>query len=129
MDILRQKIKADKKLVVAENLNLTDAEGTAFWPVYEAYQKELQQINQRLVTTIEAYADAYNKGPVANDTAKKLLDDALAIDDAEAQARKATVAKAMAVLPAMKAARYIQIENKIRAAIRYELAAAIPLVQ
>ena len=129
MDILRQKIKADKKLVVAENLNLTDAEGTAFWPVYEAYQKELQQINQRMVTTIEAYAAAYNKGPVANDTAKKLLDDAIAIDDAEAQARKATVAKAMAVLPAMKAARYIQIENKIRAAIRYELAAAIPLVQ
>ena len=39
------------------------------------------------------------------------------------------MAKAMAVLPAMKAARYIQIENKIRAAIRYELAAAIPLVQ
>ena len=129
MDILRQKIKADKKLVVAENLALTDAEGTAFWPVYEAYQKDLQGINQRLATTIEAYAAAYNKGPVANDTAKKLLDEVLAIDDAEAAARKATVAKAMAVLPAMKAARYIQIENKIRAAIRYELAAAIPLVQ
>ena len=129
MDILRQKIKADKKLVVAENLALTDAEGTAFWPVYEAYQKDLQGINQRLATTIEAYAAAYNKGPVANDTAKKLLDEMLAIDDAEAAARKATVAKAMAVLPAMKAARYIQIENKIRAAIRYELAAAIPLVQ
>ena len=119
MDILRQKIKADKKLVVAENLALTDAEGTAFWPVYEAYQKDLQGINQRLATTIEAYAAAYNKGPVANDTAKKLLDEVLAIDDAEAAARKATVAKAMAVLPAMKAARYIQIENKIRAAIRY----------
>ena len=129
MDILRQKIRADKKLVVAENLQLTDAEGAAFWPVYEAHQKELQAINQRLAATIEAYAAAYNKGPVANDTAKKLLDDAMAIDDAEAQLKKATAAKAMAVIPAMKAARYIQIENKIRAIIRYELAAAIPLVQ
>ena len=35
MDILRQKIKADKKLVVAANLQLTDAEGKAFWPVAE----------------------------------------------------------------------------------------------
>ena len=129
MDILRQKIKADKKLVVAENLNLTDAEGAAFWPVYEAHQKELQVINERLAKMIEAYAAAYNKGPVANDTAKKLLDDAMAIEDAEAQLKKATAAKAMAVIPAMKAARYIQIENKIRAIIRYELAAAIPLVQ
>ena len=129
MEILRQKIKSDKKLLVAQNLNLTDAEGAAFWPVYEAYQKELQQINGRLTATINAYADAYNKGPVANDAAKKLIDEALAIDDAELQLKKAAIPKVMAALPAMKAARYIQIENKIRAAIRYELAASIPLVQ
>ena len=62
MDILRQKVKADKKLVVAENLMLTEAEGAKFWPVYDAYQKELQQINERLKAVILAYADAYNKG-------------------------------------------------------------------
>jgi|SRR5579872_1774990 len=129
MDILREKIKGDKKLLVAQNLNLTDAEGAAFWPVYDAYQKDLQQINQRLAAAINAYADAYNSGPVANETAKKLLDEMLAIDEAEIQLKKATAAKAVAALPAMKAARYIQIENKIRAAIRYELAANIPLIQ
>ena len=129
MDILRQKVKADKKLVVAENLKLTEAEGAAFWPVYDAYQKDLQQINQRLVAAIKAYADAYNKGPVTNEAAKKLLDDAVAIDDAEAKLKSASVPKVMAVLPATKAARYVQIENKIRAALRYELAAGIPLVE
>jgi hypothetical protein len=97
--------------------------------VYEAYQKDLQQLNQRLTAVIESYATAYNKGPVANDVAKKLLDEAVAIDDAEAKAKSALVPKVVGVLPAAKAARYIQIENKIRAAIRYELAAGIPLVQ
>ena len=129
MEILRQKIKADKKLVVAQNLGLTDTEGVAFWPVYESYQKDLQQINQRLAAAIEAYASAYNKGPVTNETAKTLLDEALAIDDAEVQLKKSVLPKIMAALPATKAARYIQIENKIRAAIRYELAASIPLVK
>ena len=129
MEILRQKIKADKKLVVAENLNLTDAEGKAFWPVYDAYQKDLQQINQRLAAAILAYADAYNKGPVTNEVAKKLLDEALAIDEAEAKLKSAAVPKILAALPATKAARYIQIENKIRAVVRYELAANIPLVE
>jgi hypothetical protein len=129
MDILRDKIKADKKLVVAENLALTDAEGTAFWPVYYAYQKDLQAINQRLTATILAYADAYNKGPVTNETAKKLLDEALAIEDAEAKLKTAVVPKVLAVLPATKAVRYIQIESKIRALVRYELAAGIPLVK
>jgi len=129
MDILRQKIKADKKLVVAQNLMLTDAEGAAFWPVYDAYQKDLQQINQRIGAVVTAYAAAYNKGPVTNDVAKKLLDEALAVDDAEAKLKGSYVPKILAALPAMKAARYIQIENKIRAAIRYELAAGIPLVE
>jgi hypothetical protein len=129
MDILVQKVKADKKLVVAQNLELSDAEGAKFWPVYDAYQKDLQQINQRLAAAIQAYADAYNKGPITDESAKKLLDQALAVDDAEAKLKTALVPKVMAVLPAMKAARYIQIESKIRAALRYELAAGIPLVQ
>jgi hypothetical protein len=129
MEILRQKIKADKKLVVAQNLQLTDAEGTAFWPVYDAYQKDLAQVNQRLGAVIVAYANAYNKGPVGNDVAKKLLDEALAVDDAEAKLKSSYVPKILATLPATKAARYIQIESKIRAAIRYELADGIPLVQ
>jgi hypothetical protein len=129
MEILRQKVKADKKLVVAANLGLTDAEGAKFWPVYDAYQKDLQQINQRMTATILAYADAYNKGPVSNDVAKKLLDEAGAIDDAEAKLKSSLVPKVLATLPAAKAARYIQIENKIRALVRYELAANIPLVQ
>ena len=97
--------------------------------MYNAYQKDLQQINQRLGATIQAYAAAYNKGPVTNDAAKKLLEEAQAIDDAEAKLKSASAPKILAALPATKAARYIQIENKIRAAIRYELAASIPLVQ
>jgi hypothetical protein len=129
MEILRQKIKADKKLVVAANMELTDAEGKAFWPVYDAYQKDLQQINDRLKKAIVEYADAYNKGPVSNETAKKLLAESLAIDEAEVKLRQSYVPKLEAVLPEAKAARYLQIENKIRAAIRYELAGGIPLVK
>jgi Spy/CpxP family protein refolding chaperone len=129
MDILRQKVKADKKLLVAQNLSLTDAEAAAFWPVYDAYQKELQPINDRMAATIMAYAKAYNAGPVTNDTAKMLIEQSAAIDAAEATLKTSSQAKILAALPATKAARYIQIENKIRAMIRYELAANIPFVQ
>ncbi len=52
----------------------------------------------------------------------------MAIDEAETKLRSSLVPKVMAVLPGSKAARYIQIENKIRALVRYELAAGIPLV-
>ena len=129
MEILRQKVKADKKLVVALNMGLTEAEGKAFWPLYDAYQKDLGQINERLRKTIGAYADAYKKGPVPNETAKKLLDDALDIEEAEVTLKRSYVPKLEKALPTAKVARYLQIETKIRALVRYELAANIPLVE
>ena len=78
--ILMQKIKADKKLLVAENMALTDAENQVFWPQYDAYQKELDQINHRLISVIKEYADAFNKGPIPNDTSTKLMHDFLATE-------------------------------------------------
>ena len=129
MEILRQKIKADKKLVVAANMQLNDAEAKGFWPVYESYQKDLTAINERLAKLILGYADAYNKGPVSDATAKKLLSEYLAIEEAEVKLKRSYVPKLEKALPEAKVARYLQIENKIRAIVRYELADNIPLVE
>jgi hypothetical protein len=128
MQILRDKVKADKKLLVAANMELTDAEAKGFWPVYEAYQKDLQALNERLKKTILSYADAYNNKTLTDEKAKQLADEAIAIDEQEIRMRKACAAKLASILPGKKAARYLQIENKVRAALRYELAGAIPLV-
>jgi hypothetical protein len=129
MQILAQKIKADKKLVVAANMQLTEEEAKGFWPVYESYQKDLAAINKRLAGVIMGYADVYNKGPVSDEAAKKLINQAIAVDEAELKLKRSYVPKLEKVLPGLKVARYIQIENKIRAVIRYELAAQIPLVE
>lgn len=130
MEIFMQKIKADKKLLVASNMGLTDAEGKDFWPLYDAYQKDLQQVNEQLGKTIDAYAEAYNqgKGTVSNDTAKKLLDEAISVEEQEVKLKRTYAEKVGKVLPAAKTARYIQIENKIRAVIKFQLAQQIPLV-
>ena len=129
MQILRDKVKADKKLVVAANMELTNDEAKAFWPVYEGYQKDLQSLNERLKKTILSYADGYNNNTLTDDKAKQLADEVVAIDEQEIKMRKACAAKLTPVLPGKKVARYLQIESKIRAALRYELAGGIPLVQ
>lgn len=128
MPILLEKVRADKKLLIATNMALTEQEAVAFWPVYEAYQKDLAALNDRIRNMIKSYANAYNQGAVADDAAKKLLDEALAIEASELEMKRSYVAKFGKVLPAAKVARYYQIENKIRAAVKYDLAGGIPLV-
>lgn len=128
MEILKQKLKADKKLLVASNMELTDAEAKQFWPVYESYQKDLEAVNQQLGKTIMEYADAFNKGSISNDTAKKLLGEALSVEEQETKLKRTYAEKLEKVIPATKVARYIQMETKIRSLIKFEMAQQIPLV-
>jgi hypothetical protein len=129
MQILRDKIKADKKLLVAKNMDLTESEAQAFWPVYEQYQQQLANFNQRIVKLIESYAAAYRANSMTDEAAKKLIGEFVAIERGEAAVKEFFVPKLRQVLPPKKVARYLQIENKIRAALKYELAGEIPLVQ
>jgi len=127
LEILMQKVKADKKLLVANNMDLTDAESRKFWPIYDAYQQDLQQINQRLGSTIVEYAEAYNSGPLPDSKAEKLMNQVLDAEEAEVKLKQSYAEKLEGVIPERKVARYIQIENKIRAAVYGVLAEQIPL--
>jgi hypothetical protein len=129
MQILLEKVKADKKLLVAANMELTESEAKGFWPVYEEYQKELTAIYQRIGKLIESYAAEYRAKTLTDEKAKTLVDEMVAIDQADGGLQASYVPKLSKVLPPKQVARYLQIENKIRAAVKYELAKGVPLVQ
>jgi hypothetical protein len=127
MQIVLEKVKADKKLLVAENMQLTEAEGKAFWPVYEQYQAELFLIRARTAKLIADYTAAYDT--MTNSMAKRLLDESMTIEALRLKLNRAYLSKFRTVLSNVKVARYYQIENKINAALYYEFAANIPLVK
>ena len=127
MQIVREKVRADKKLLVAENMQLTEAEAKTFWPVYEQYQDELFLLRTRTVKLINDFADAYEK--MSNETAKRLMDEFITIENLGPKLRQAYLPKFRKVLPEVKVVRYYQIENKIQAALFYEFAENIPLMK
>jgi hypothetical protein len=129
LEIMHEKLKADKKLIVAKYMELTESEAKKFWPVYEEYQKDLQKIDQRLLHLLQSYAADYRDKSLTDEKAKQLLDEWIAIDNDDAKRRAAYVPKVMKVLPAKKAARYLQIENEYRILLKYDLAVTVPLVQ
>lgn len=115
--------------VYVDQLDLSEAEGQKFWPVYDAYAAATKEHNDKLLALIKRYAAAYNAGPVDEATAKALMNDALALDRAECKLRDDTMKKAMKALPATKAAMFFQIDNKVRATLRFDLALQIPLIE
>ena len=126
--ITLQKIRSDKKYVVSQNMQLTDAEAAAFWPVYEDYQTSLHKLNGRTVDLIKEYADMYNSQTITDASATKLLDKQTEIETEELALKKSIIAKLRKVLPGVKVTRFIQIENKLRLIIKSQFAKEIPLI-
>ena len=129
MEVLRQRLKDGKKLVVAQAMQLSENEAPGFWPVYEAYQVDLGALNARLGQLIKAYAAAYRTDTVTDEKAQAFIEEILKIEQAEVDLSRAHVPKLAAVLSAVKVARYLQVENKIRTLLKYELAGEIPLAK
>lgn len=129
MQILREKLKADKKLVIAANMALTEKEAKGFWPLYEEYQKELHKINDSIAMILVGYSKEYTANTLTDEKARALLDRSFGVEEAEIKLKRAFVPKLSKVLPGIKVARYMQIENKIRAIVKYEIAGEVPLAQ
>ena len=127
LQLVLEKIKADKRLLVAENMQLTDAEAKAFWPVYDQYQNELFLIRVRTGKLINDYVATYET--MTNATAQRLLDESMTIETLRLKLNKAYLPKFRKVLPQTKVVRYYQIENKINAVLYYELSTNVPLVK
>jgi polyhydroxyalkanoate synthesis regulator phasin len=123
---LRAEIRADRQAVVMANLVLTDAEGQAFWPLYREYQGEMAKVGDRLQKLIQDYAVTYETATA--EQAKAMVDEMLSIQRAELKVKETYLPKFRKVLPEIKVAQLFQIENKIDAIIKIELAASIPLI-
>ena len=124
-ELAREAIHANKKLVVAANMNLNTNEKEGFWAVYEDYQKDLGKILERTVALIEDFA--VNFETLSDAKASELLDSYLKIEADTVKLKKSYLGKFKKILPAQKVVRYYQIENKIDAIIDYDLVDKIPL--
>ena len=123
--VLLARIQADKKGVVEKSLNLTPAEAKKFWPLYETFQRELEVPQRAHTRALLDYIAAERSLTDAN--AKRISEQVLAASLEEARLNQKHFKQLLKVLPASKAARYMQIENKIQAVVRFEAAKAIPL--
>ena len=122
-----QRIQADRAGIVLRSMELTPEETKKFTPLYEKFQKELAPSRKQQGRAILDYVNADAK--INNANAQRLATEVITADLQQARLREKHFKQLLKVLPARKAARYMQIENKIDAVMRYETAQLIPLVQ
>ena len=125
IEVLRGILKADRKVVIAEAMQLTEAESATFWPHYREYRAEMDKLGDGIVKLVLEYADAYPNVP--EDRAEKLLKDYLALEKDLVKVRAKHLKRIAKVLPASKVLRFAQLENRLDLALRLQMASAVPL--
>jgi hypothetical protein len=125
--LLLETIRANRRALVAVNLDLSADEAAKFWPLYERYQEEMNAIGDRLARIVEDYTAHF--GDLSNERALQLVEDHLSAEADRVKVRRTYLPEFAKVLPGRTVARFYQIENKMDAVLRYDLAATIPVIE
>jgi hypothetical protein len=126
-ELTRDELQLERKRIVAENLQLSEPEAAAFWPVYDKYAAEQRAVNDDLIATLDAFSKEYDT--LSDARAKELLAESLAYREDRNDLKKRWMKRFSKVLPGKQLARFYQVDNKLDTLLDALLAASVPLVK
>ena len=125
LEVTRQAIESQRRVLVSGALPLTDAEADAFWPLYDDYEKERRSLDE---SANKLMADFLASAASLTDAqAKAMVEKALEIEAGKLRVRQAWLGRMLKAIPPRKVARFYQIDNKLDAVVRADLAKQVPL--
>jgi len=127
IQFVRSLTAAERQATLARAVVLTDEESQQFWPLYRAYRAEVASLDDQTVTLIRDYADNY--ASLTGDKAKQLTETWLDIEKKRLAAKQKYVKKYEKVLPGLKVARVMQVENRLDLLVQLRLVQNVPLVK
>jgi hypothetical protein len=122
-------INLERQEIINQNMHLSNDEERGFWSLYNEYRLTMNEVGKRKAKLITDYADRVNTGNLSDAEALRLLKEFISIAHSKLTRKEEYISKFQKVLPPKKVALFFQIENKIDAALNFNLASGIPLVK
>lgn len=127
LELSRDVLKVEKKAAVADVMLLAEAESQPFWNLYNEYEGKLYEVQNKRIAIIKDFAENYET--LGDVKADELWKSYMKYNKELLKLKTAYYAKFKKILPAGKAARFMQIENKIETLINAQLVLEIPLIE
>lgn len=125
--VTRSDIQADRQAIVSHNMKLTDAQASAFWPVYREYRNELAKQGDRIVKLVSDYGAAYDT--LTDAQATSMMTEYMSIQKDTLKVKDKYISKFSGVLPPKLVMRFYQIENKIDTILMAGAVDGVPLAK
>jgi hypothetical protein len=125
VDLLRKDIRSQKKQIIAENMELSDAEAEKFWPVYDQYAAELSKIYDVKIALLKDYADNYSS--MTGEQAESYIRKRAEVEQSIMQLRLKYMPAFRRVLSGRETALFYQLDWRLGLAIDVQLI-QVPLI-
>jgi hypothetical protein len=123
--LLRQDLRAKKMQVIGQDMSLSDTEAQKFWPIYNHYVKDLQEVNNQKYALLKQYAQMW--ATMTDQDAMIYVRNWLEADGQAQALRLKYVPVVNQVLPGKKAATFFQLDRRLNMIIDLQLFSEIPL--
>jgi Spy/CpxP family protein refolding chaperone len=125
--LLRKDIRSLKKQIIAENLELTEAEAQQFWPIYDRYTAEMVKIFDQKFDAIKKYSDNYDS--LTDEQADAYIKGRASAEESLLQLRLKYIPVFRKILSGKTAARFIQLDWRLGLIADLQLAALAPIIE
>ena len=125
IELLRKDVRSQKKQIIAENMNLSDAEAEKFWPVYDQYAAALSRIYDTKIALLNDYAENYSS--MTGEQAENYIRKRAEVEQSIMQLRLKYVPAFRKVLSGRETALFYQLDWRLGLAIDVELV-QVPLI-
>jgi Spy/CpxP family protein refolding chaperone len=127
IEAVKSNIKTERKAIIIQSMNFTEAESAAFWPVYNEFEIELEKLANNRVKNIKEYAINYEK--MTDKKAEELIKNSLKFQEDRVSLNKKYYNKFAKVLTPITAAKYMQLENQIQLIMDLKIASELPMIK
>jgi Spy/CpxP family protein refolding chaperone len=125
IELLRKDVRSQKKQIIAENMDLSDAEAEKFWPVYDQYAAELSRIYDTKLALLKDYAQNYTS--MTGEQAENYIRKRAEVEQSIMQLRLKYIPTFRKVLSGRETALFYQLDWRLGLAIDVELV-QVPLI-
>jgi hypothetical protein len=126
--MLKENLKAQKKDIVTEEMKtFTPEEAKRFWPIYDAYNTELEKFVDARLAVIKAYVDDYDT--LTDAQATELLNRRFNIQKQRNALDDKYRKQFETALSPKRLVRFYQIEHQLQLLIELQATSSLPLAK
>ena len=125
--LLRENLQAEAKQLITKNMQLTDSEAAAFWPLYDQYAAEVRKVNDTRFGLVKQYAKIYKT--MTQDEADSLIRLLAEADQTIISLRMQYLPKFEQALPGTKAALFMQLDRRLDSLFNVQIASQLPAIK